>query len=107
MLRPGRFTRVAGRSNFSDCKQLGGMGLVLGGSRRFKRTQLDAVATAALYSDTVLIPDPVLPWLLETEREEEKFPAVWVGSPSGDNFLRAGLSDSVALPQPRRLSWLL
>jgi hypothetical protein len=44
----------------------------MGGSSRFKRSQLDAVATAALYSDTVLLPDPVMPWL-ETDRSEEQF----------------------------------
>jgi len=57
---------------FRDAKQLGGMSLVLGGSSRFLRSQLNSVSTAVLYSDTVLIPDPILPWL-ETDRTEERF----------------------------------
>lgn len=57
---------------FIDAKHLGGMRLVLGGSSRFLRSQLNSVSTAALYSDTVLIPDPVMPWL-ETNRSEERF----------------------------------
>ena len=57
---------------FKAAKQLGGMNLVLGGSSRFLRSQLNSVSTAVLYSDTVLIPDPVMPWL-ERDRTEEKF----------------------------------
>ncbi len=53
----------------------GGVKLVLGGSSRFGRTQLDAVRRLLLYADTVLIPDPVLPWI-EAERKEERFPHV-------------------------------
>jgi hypothetical protein len=61
-----------GGDAFKDAKQLGGMNLVLGGSSRFLRSQLNSVSTAVLYSDTVLIPDPVMPWL-EKDRTEEKF----------------------------------
>jgi len=57
---------------FKDAKQLGGMNLVLGGSSRFLGGQLNSVSTAVLYSDTVLIPDPVMPWL-EKDRTEEEF----------------------------------
>jgi hypothetical protein len=48
------------------------MKLVLGGGSRFLGSQLSSVSTSILYSDTVFIPDPVMPWL-ETERTEEKF----------------------------------
>jgi hypothetical protein len=48
------------------------MRLVLGGGSRFQRSQLDSVLTAVLYSDTVLVPDPVMPWL-ERDRREERF----------------------------------
>lgn len=57
---------------FKHAKQLGGMNLVLGGGSRFGGAQLSSVSTSVLYSDTVLIPDPVMPWL-EKERKEEKF----------------------------------
>lgn len=57
---------------FKDAKQLGGMSLVLGGSSQFLSSQLNSVSTAVLYSDTVLIPDPIMPWL-ERDRTEEKF----------------------------------
>lgn len=57
---------------FRSARQLGGMKLVLGGSSRFLGSQLTSVSTSVLYSDTVLIPDPVMPWL-EKERSEEKF----------------------------------
>ncbi len=62
----------SGIDAFRDAKQLGGMRLVLGGSSRFLETQLNSVSTSVLYSDTVLIPDPVMPWL-EQERREERF----------------------------------
>ena len=51
---------------------IGGLKYVLGGGSRFLTTQFKAVKSMALYGDTILIPDPVLPWL-ETERIEEKF----------------------------------
>lgn len=65
------FVARRGGDAFKDAKQLGGMSLVLGGSSRFLRSQLNSVSTAVLYSDTVLIPDPVMPWL-EKDRTEEK-----------------------------------
>jgi hypothetical protein len=61
-----------GADAFSSAQQLGGMKLVLGGSSRFLGSQLTSVSTSVLYSDTVLIPDPVMPWL-EKDRTEEKF----------------------------------
>ncbi len=66
------FLARRGGDAFKDAKQLGGMNLVLGGSSRFLRSQLNSVSTAVLYSDTVLIPDPVMPWL-ERDRAEERF----------------------------------
>lgn len=57
---------------FEASKTLGGMKLVLGGSSRFAETQFNAVRKMLLYADTILIPDPILPWL-ESERSEEKF----------------------------------
>ena len=66
------FQAKRGLSAFAAAKELGGMNLVLGGSSRFLGSELDSVSTAALYSDTVLIPDPVMPWL-ERERREERF----------------------------------
>ncbi|ABQ25000.1 hypothetical protein [Geotalea uraniireducens] len=57
---------------FRLAKQLGGMKLVLGGGSRFLGSQLNSVSTSILYSDTVFVPDPVMPWL-ERERTEEKF----------------------------------
>ncbi len=57
------FVARRGGDAFKEAKKLGGMNLVLGGSSRFLRSQLNSVSTAVLYSDTVLIPDPVMPWL--------------------------------------------
>jgi len=65
------FYAQRGVEAFGDATQLGGMKLVLGGSR-FRQSQLASVSTSVLYSDTVLIPDPVMPWL-ERARTEEKF----------------------------------
>ncbi len=59
-------------SVFQDARQVGGMKLVLGGGSRFTGTHLLAVRKMLLYCDTVLIPDPILPWI-EVEREEERF----------------------------------
>jgi len=49
----------------------------LGGSSRFLGSELTSTTTASLYSDTVLIPDPVMPWL-ERHRTEERFQHVLV-----------------------------
>ncbi len=66
------FVARRGGDAFADAKQLGGMNLVLGGSSRFGRSQLNSTSATVLYSDTVFIPDPVIPWM-ERERTEEKF----------------------------------
>lgn len=52
--------------NLSTCK------LNLGGGSRFAETQLIATRKSLLYADTMLIPDPVMPWI-EKNRDEEKF----------------------------------
>ena len=61
-----------GTEIFGLAKRLGGMKLVLGGSSRFGGRQLQSVRGSLLYADTVLIPDPVFPWL-EVKRSDEKF----------------------------------
>jgi hypothetical protein len=75
-----KFHAESGIELFRASKSLGGMKLVLGGSSRFLGTHLDSVRKMTLYSDTILIPDPVLPWL-ESPRSEERFRLV--------NFLQA------------------
>jgi len=66
-----------GLKAFSAACQLGGLKLVLGGSSRFLESELNSVSSSVLYSDTVLIPDPVMPWL-ERPRTEERFQHVLV-----------------------------
>lgn len=61
-----------GGKAFSSAKNIDACKLNLGGSSRFLQTQLNATRRSLLYSDTVLIPDPVMPWL-EKKRDEEKF----------------------------------
>jgi hypothetical protein len=57
---------------FELAGRLGGAKLVLGGSSRFMNPQLGAVRKMVLYADTILIPDPILPWV-ESPRSEERF----------------------------------
>lgn len=52
--------------------QLGGVKLVVGGSSRFTESHLASVRKMVLYGDTILIPDPILPWI-ESPRCEERF----------------------------------
>lgn len=61
-----------GAKAFSAAKSLDACKLNLGGSSRFLQTQLNATRKSLLYSDTVLIPDPIMPWL-EKNRDEERF----------------------------------
>lgn len=61
-----------GGKAFSAAKKLDACKLNLGGGSRFLETQLNATRKSLLYSDTVLIPDPVMPWL-EKKRDEEQF----------------------------------
>ena len=57
---------------FSGARDIGGMKIVLGGSSRFTDSQFDSVRKMLMYVDTILIPDPILPWV-ESAREEEQF----------------------------------
>jgi hypothetical protein len=57
---------------FIQAQQCGGLKLVLGGNSRFGESQFDAVRKMLLYADTILIPDPILPWV-EVQRPEEEF----------------------------------
>ena len=59
-------------TTFQQAREVGGMKLVLGGASRFTSSHLASVGKMVLYADTILIPDPVLPWL-EVNRTEEKF----------------------------------
>jgi hypothetical protein len=61
-----------GGKAFAAAKKLDACKLNLGGSSRFLQTQLNATRKSLLYSDTVLIPDPVMPWI-EKKRDEEQF----------------------------------
>lgn len=60
------------RTAYEQARLMSGLKLNLGGSSRFMTPQLDAVKKMILYSDTILIPDPILPWI-ESDRPEEKF----------------------------------
>jgi len=51
--------------------QLGGVKLVLGGSGRFTESHLASVRKMVLYADTIVIPDPILPWV-ESARLRKK-----------------------------------
>ena len=51
---------------------IGGLKNVMGGSSRFPDAAFNGLRKFALYTDTIFIPDPVLPWL-EVERTEERF----------------------------------
>ena len=57
---------------FASAKIIDACKLNLGGGSRFLGTHLNATRRSLLFSDTILIPDPVMPWL-EKKREEEKF----------------------------------
>lgn len=53
-------------------KVIGGLKCVFGGSSRVNQSTFDSYRKIALYSDTVFIPDPILPWV-EVERIEERY----------------------------------
>ncbi len=69
------FYTKQGKESFGKAKALGGLKFVVGGQSRFTFSHLDSVKRVALYTDTILIPDPILPWL-EVPRTEERFPHV-------------------------------
>ena len=58
--------------DFAGAAASAGLKFVIGGSSRFEKTHFDSVRKMLLYADTILIPDPILPWM-ETAREEERF----------------------------------
>lgn len=68
----GAFYRRFGLHILKEAKSLGGLKVVLGGTSRFGETQFDSVRKMLLYADSVLIPDPILPWI-ESRRREERF----------------------------------
>jgi hypothetical protein len=60
---------------YSHAAELGGIKAVMGGGAHFKKTQFSAAKRMILYTDTVLIPDPVFA-LIEAKRPEERFHSV-------------------------------
>lgn len=66
------FYRRFGRHLFVEAKNLDGLKLVLGGTSRFGVSQFNSVRKMLLYADSILIPDPILPWI-ESPRAEERF----------------------------------
>jgi hypothetical protein len=69
------FYKRFGLHVFSEAKNLGGLKLVLGGTSHFGKAQFESVRKMLLYADTILIPDPILPWI-ESPRAEERFRSV-------------------------------
>ncbi|WP_254413680.1 hypothetical protein [Vibrio furnissii] len=61
-----------GEEVYQLTKEMDACKLNLGGSSRFLKTHLNATRKSILFSDTVLIPDPIMPFL-EKSREEERF----------------------------------
>ena len=57
---------------FQEGRSIGGLKFVIGGGSRFTKSHIQALKKMLLYSDTIFIPDPVLPWI-ESERREEKY----------------------------------
>jgi hypothetical protein len=66
------FYKRFGGHVFSEAKNLSGLKLVLGGAAHFGKSQFDSVRKMLLYADSILIPDPILPWV-ESPRIEEGF----------------------------------
>ncbi|MDI7230303.1 hypothetical protein [Leptospira santarosai] len=60
---------------FELAKRIGGLKLVFGGISRFSETLLQNANNVLLFSDTIYLADPVLPWI-EDLREEERFRSV-------------------------------
>lgn len=57
---------------YRSAKNLDVYKLNLGGSSRFLQTHLHATRKSLLFTDIVLIPDPIMPWI-ERDRTEERF----------------------------------
>lgn len=68
----GKFYTKHAADLYTASKQLGGMKLVIGGNSRFTASTLEGIRKMLLYTDTILIPDPILPWI-ENDRSEEAF----------------------------------
>jgi len=66
------FYSTRGTELYDELKKMGGLSFVLGGSSRFLGSQFASVRKMVLYADTILIPDPILPWV-EDPRPEERF----------------------------------
>lgn len=60
---------------FKLATNLGGLKLVFGGISRFSETLLRNARNVLIFSDTIFLADPVLPWI-ESEREHENFQVV-------------------------------
>lgn len=60
---------------YQHAAELGGIKAVMGGGAHFRATQLAAAKRMVLYTDTVLIPDPIFA-LIEVERPEERFRSI-------------------------------
>ena len=67
-----KFYDEHGASLFQAGKTFPGLKMVLGGQQSFEEHSLAAARSMLLYTDTLLIPDPVYRWL-EIEREDEAF----------------------------------
>ena len=55
---------------FSEAKKLGGLKLILGGASQLLKSQFESVRKTLLYADSILIPDPIFPWIESTRIEE-------------------------------------
>ncbi|QNI33876.1 hypothetical protein H7849_08195 [Alloacidobacterium dinghuense] len=62
-------------NTYKDAADLGGIKVVQGGGAHFRTSHLNAAKQMILYTDTVLIPDPVFA-LVETKRPEERFHSI-------------------------------
>jgi len=60
---------------YHHAAELGGIKAVMGGGAHFRTTQLAAAKRMVLYTDTVLIPDPIFA-MIEAERPEERFHSI-------------------------------
>jgi len=60
---------------YHHAAELGGIKAVMGGGAHFRMTQFAAAKRMVLYTDTVLIPDPIFA-LIEAERPEERFRSI-------------------------------
>ena len=67
-----KFYAENGRRAYSLASRLAGTKLVLGGGSHFGTSQFASIRSTLLYADTVLIADPLYPWL-EDPRQHERF----------------------------------